>query len=252
MRWWRHIRDRIKRFRQRISRTRLAQSMISWLIAFYIRFVYYTSRKEFICDPSALPYANGEKNVIYAFWHGRLMMIPPFKPRNFPMHVLISRHNDGELIALTLKRFNISTIRGSSSKGGSKAAREVVSAFRDGGNISITPDGPRGPNRKAQAGIITLARLCKSPIVPLAYACSGHKALRSWDRMHLALPFGRLVLCIGAVLPAPTDNVPLEEQLLTIETALNEVTARADIAAGLSTEQAEFSATASIRTKRKL
>lgn len=232
------IRDRFKRSRQRISRGRFTQELFAFLAASYIRLVHLTARRKVICHPSALPYFNGEKQAIFAFWHGRLPMVAPFKPKSRPLHVLISHHNDGELIALTLKHFDIRTVRGSTSSGGRAAARNVIRLMVEGSNITITPDGPRGPNHIVQAGIVTLARLCNAPIIPVAVSCSRHTRLRSWDRMQVGLPFGRMVICVGEAMDIPDgENEEMEEVRQKLETALNQATADADRGAGLPPEE---------------
>lgn len=241
---WLLIRDRIKIQRQKLSRSAPVQGLLSFILANYIRFVWYTNRRIIDIPEAAAAYGNGERNCLFAFWHGRLIMVPPFKPKGRGMHVLISRHNDGELIAQTVGHFGITTVRGSSSKGGSQAGREVVRLFAAGDNVSITPDGPRGPNRKAQAGIIDLSRMCNAPIVPISISTSRHKALKSWDRMQIALPFGTLAACIGEpIAPLHNDSpAAIEQARQHLEATLNALTARADSLAGLSADRSQYSA----------
>lgn len=235
---WR-LRDRIKIYRQQLSRAGWVQSSIGWLIAQYIRLIYHSSTRIRELPEAAHAYADGSKSCIFAFWHGRLIMIPPNKPPKRPMHVLISQHNDGELIAQASARFDIHTVRGSTSKGGMLAGRDIVKLARKGDNISITPDGPRGPNRKAQAGIIQLARMCDKPIVPISYSTSRHKALKSWDQMQIPLPFGRMATCVGEPIhiARDCDEAEIEQARAALEERLNQLTARADMLVGLSEEQ---------------
>lgn len=241
----RRLQDRFKKLRQRLSRSPAGQRALTRVLALYIRLVHRTSRIIWDMPDSVQPYYAGDANCIFAFWHGRLLMVPPIKPKQRGMFVLISRHNDGELIARTLRHFDIGTVRGSTSKGGGRAAREVITRFRAGENITITPDGPRGPNRAAQAGIIHLARLCQCPIIPVALSSSRHKALRSWDRMQVALPFGKLAICVDeplVVSPEGGDEA-VEAARLQLETRLNVITSRADTLAGLSADRSARSAT---------
>lgn len=242
---WLLIRDRIKIQRQKLSRSAFVQQLAAVFLANYIRFVFFSNRNTYEIPAASKPYGDGEKSCIFAFWHGRLIMVPPFKPKGRAMHVLISQHNDGELIAQTVARFGITTIRGSTSSGGSKAGRDVVKLSRQGDNISITPDGPRGPNRMAQAGIIHLARMCDAPIIPISISTSRHKALKSWDRMQIALPFGRLAACVGEPIYVPRqgDDDTVETLRLQLETTLNTLTSRADDLVGLSNSRSAKSAT---------
>lgn len=232
MKAWKAFRDRMKRLRQKLSRTQAAQSAFAWFVAAYIRLIYFTSRKQFICHPDSLPYYSGEKNAIFAFWHGRMILVPPYKPKSRPMHVLISHHNDGELIAQSLEYFGLGTVRGSSSSGGSRAIREVQRLFKKGANIAITPDGPRGPNREVQPGVAYLARLCKTSVIPVSFAAVRYKELRSWDRMMIPTPFNRFAMCVGAPLhldlEAKADETTTLQEREIIKQALNAVTQEAE------------------------
>lgn len=228
-----YLRERFKSFRQRISRTAFVQRLVALILANYIRLVHLTSRYTIIVPASAEPYFSGEKNAIFAFWHGRLMMVAPFRPKGRDMKVLVSHHNDGELIAMTVSALKVEAIRGSSSSGGSKAARNIVRTFRAGLNIGITPDGPRGPFQTAQAGIIQLARLCDCPIIPVSLSSSLHINLKSWDRMQIALPFGRLVGTVDEpmFIGSEGDDASIERARLLLEQRLNAVTEQADAVA---------------------
>jgi lysophospholipid acyltransferase (LPLAT)-like uncharacterized protein len=202
------------------------QALLAWLFASYIRFVYATSRKKFIYDNLALPYMRGERNAIFAFWHGRMMLCPTICPPNRAMHVLISEHRDGKLISSVIKHFNQDTIVGSSSKGGTEAVKVILRAIKAGDNISITPDGPRGPCQEAAMGVVTIARLSKKPVLPVTFYSDHAKRLRSWDRFMLALPFGRIAFCVGA--PIMIERGDDEAARLLIERAMNELVNQAD------------------------
>lgn len=184
----------------------LAQAAAAWLLAAYIRFVFITNRKIRYIDPAALPYIEGRENAIFAFWHGRMMLLPAFCPPGRRMRVLISHHRDGSLISRTIGHFGQQTVSGSTSRGGKEAAGEIVRALKQGDNISITPDGPRGPSQVATKGVVTLARLAEKPILPVTFACSREARLRSWDRFALARPFGRIVFCVGAPMMVAADD----------------------------------------------
>ncbi|HEY3196784.1 MAG TPA: lysophospholipid acyltransferase family protein [Nitrospirales bacterium] len=116
------------------------------------------------------------KNIIMAFWHGRQLMIP-LSYRGPGVKILISAHRDGELIARILRWFGFGTVRGSTTRGGSRALRELVRAGRAGTDLVVTPDGPRGPRRHAQGGVIELAKLTGLPILPITFAASKKNSL---------------------------------------------------------------------------
>lgn len=206
------------------------QSAAAWLLALYIRLVYLTSCKRLDVDAAALPYVQGMENAIFAFWHGRMMVLPAFCPPGRKMRVLISRHRDGILISRVISHFGQATVSGSSSKGGAAAAKEIRRALETGDNIGITPDGPRGPAQTAAFGAVTLARLTGKPVLPVAFASSRTVRLKSWDRFVLALPFGRIVLCVGAPIAMPDTASGEREELLRrqLEHAMNRLVEKAE------------------------
>ena len=110
-------------------------------------------------------------NIILAFWHGRQLMIPMCY-RGSRVCVLISEHRDGELIHRIVRRFGFDTVRGSTTRGGARALRQLVREGRSGADLAVTPDGPRGPRCVAQAGVVELAKLAGLPIIPLTFAAS--------------------------------------------------------------------------------
>ncbi len=162
-----------------------------------------------------MPYMKGELPSLYAFWHGRLLLMPMLCPPKRQMHVLISTHNDGEIISLAMHNFGFKTIRGSSTRGGGGAAVRVVKALQEGDNVSITPDGPRGPAMKLQPGIASIAEMVKMPVVCVTFSASRHKRMHSWDRFMVALPFGRIYYNI-ALAPANATREVLENTMVRI------------------------------------
>src|SRR5579864_3960015 len=179
--------------------------MLCWLIHLYIRLVYRTNR--WTVDGGEVPRrlrADG-RGFILAFWHGRLMMIPMAWQRLAPMHMLISAHRDGRIIADAVTYFGVRSIPGSSRRGGSAALRSMLKRLEAGDCVGITPDGPRGPAMEASSGIVNLARLSGAPIVPIVFATSRRRVLHSWDRFHLALPFGRGVFLWGEPIEIARD-----------------------------------------------
>jgi lysophospholipid acyltransferase (LPLAT)-like uncharacterized protein len=106
---------------------------------------------------------------IIAFWHCHLLMMVKCRFRT-PISVLISQSKDGELIARTMAHFEVDAARGSSSRGGSAAMRELIRLARLGTNLVFTPDGPRGPARIASDGVIYAAQMTGLPIIPIAFA----------------------------------------------------------------------------------
>jgi lysophospholipid acyltransferase (LPLAT)-like uncharacterized protein len=227
---------------KKFSRSDRGQTLLAALIAAYIRLVYYTSRWRNLNAEAVTPYLRNRKPFICAFWHGRMMMMPLGWTSDAKMHVFISRHRDGEVIARTMQRFDIGAVRGSSAskgrdKGALAAIRSLLRVLRAGDTISITPDGPKGPRMRASDGVAMLAKLSGLPIIPSAFSASRRIVLNSWDSYVLALPFSRGVFIWGdpIFVPADADAARLEAARLRIETSLNDLTAEADRLCGQST-----------------
>ncbi len=216
-------------FSKRLLKHPRTQSILSYLLAGYIRLVMVTNSKKFDIHPEAEIFMDGQKNAIFAFWHGRMMLLPAINPPR-KMHVLISEHRDGKLISRVIGRFGQDTVVGSSSRGGTEAVRNIVRLLKKGDNISITPDGPRGPNQQAEMGIVTIARLSQKPVLPVTFSASKHKRLKSWDRFMVAKPFGRIVFCIGA--PVIVEQAD-EAARIAIEKSMNHLVEYADKLQGI-------------------
>jgi lysophospholipid acyltransferase (LPLAT)-like uncharacterized protein len=238
------------RLGKRLSRSRLALIALSWVFARYIGLVYLTSRWRVQGREDAEALIRAGRPFIVAFWHGRLMMAPRGWRDGAPMHVMISRHRDGEWIARTVRHLGVEAIRGSASKGGASALRGSLRVLERGGYVGITPDGPRGPRMRAQPGIVMLAKLAQVPIVPATYAVSRRRLARSWDRFVIARPFGRGIYLWGApiMVAEDADDAAMEAARLAVESRLNALTAEADRAVGVTPIEPAETAAESGRT----
>jgi hypothetical protein len=170
------------------------------LAAGWIRLLGRTVRWRTETDPAAAELLASDRPVILAFWHGRLLMIPVayLRAGRKRVHVLISEHGDGELIARTIAHFGFDSVRGSSRRGALKGMRELIRKVRDRGDFAFTPDGPRGPAFEVQPGVIDLARRTGYPILPVTFSSRGGKRFASWDGFLLPRPLTRGVFCWGA------------------------------------------------------
>jgi lysophospholipid acyltransferase (LPLAT)-like uncharacterized protein len=216
----------LRRFLRSASLRRIA----CWVTHCYIRFVYLTNRWSVEGGDWTLRLTREGRTFIVAFWHGRLMMMPLAWHGLTSFHMLISAHRDGRIIAGAMTFFGIETIPGSTSRGGSSALREMLKHLKEGGCVGITPDGPRGPAMTVSIGIVNIARLAGVPIVPLTYATSRRRVLATWDRFHLALPFGRGVYLFGepVEIAAELDEEGLESARCLLETRMVELVREAD------------------------
>lgn len=131
--------------------------------------------------------------VLWAFWHNRLFVVPQLYARFHRRGAaLTSASKDGELLAAVLAQFNVQAVRGSSSRRGATAWREMRRALEDGWDIGITPDGPRGPRYRVNPGLVLLAQKTGAPVLPLRIRYSRKIELKSWDGFQIPLPFARV------------------------------------------------------------
>jgi len=224
----------VLRLRQ-ITRSAAAQRTLWWLAAQYIRLLRLTGRWHNEGEEIANRLFAEGRPLILAFWHGRLLMMPFAWRHRKHVHVLISGHRDGRLIAGAMAQFGIPTVTGSTRRGGAGAILKLSRVLQDGGVVAITPDGPRGPRMRASAGIVHLARITGATILPMTYAARPSRRLSSWDRFVLPFPFSRGVFLWGApvTVAADADDETQEEARRALEEQLTALTDRADAELGV-------------------
>ncbi len=172
--------------------------------------------------------ARGEPAVA-AFWHGRLLMLPFLYPGQ-ARTILISQHRDGEYISRIATILGLEVIRGSATRGGARAFKQMVRALREGRHLAITPDGPKGPRGKVKVGVIEIAKLTGAPILPVSFSAERRRFLKSWDAFLVPLPFSRAVYVWGEPIyvepTASKEEVAKYQELL--EARLDLLTMEAD------------------------
>ena len=157
------------------------------------------------------------KNVILAFWHGRIFMAT-YRFRGRGIVVMISRNRDGEYIARIIKRFGYGVARGSSSKGSHTATVEILRAVKGGRDVGLSIDGPRGPRYVAKPGAAYLARKSGNPVVPFSISVDKKWMMKSWDHFQVPKPFSRAVVLIGN--PVYVHESASEEEVGMAEAAI--------------------------------
>lgn len=177
------------------------------IIAAVLKVIGWTLRYE-LRDPhgvfDSLPHPH-----IYALWHNRLACSPLWyrrlvAPRQRHMG-LISASGDGEVLAAVMGVFGIDAARGSSSRGGTEAMKKLLRALEEGSDVTVTPDGPRGPLYRAQPGVVQLAKLSGRPLIPARIELGWKVELRTWDRFQVPLPFSRCSLRMGEPIAVASD-----------------------------------------------
>ncbi len=204
----------------------LLRALVPYLAYSFISFVGWTSRIRWAGAEHVR--AAGASHIL-AFWHQR-QAIFTFTHRNQkpPASVLVSRSKDGLIIAEVMRLSGILSTRGSSSRGASRAAREMLDILNNERVVGITPDGPKGPPRKVKSGVLYLAQESGRPILPIASAVSRRFALkRAWDRFHFPLPFSRIAVTHGAPIYVRKGD-DLEKKAAEVERIMNIITEEAD------------------------
>jgi hypothetical protein len=218
---------------KRLLQRPVFQAALARVLGAYLAFALRTTRWSLDGQEHMVAHAAGLP-VIVAFWHERLSMMPMLwlLARKLPgagqnrVHVLVSRHRDGQFIGAVVSRFALEVVLGSSSRGGAKGLRTLLNLLAGGDHIAITPDGPRGPRREAAPGVAQLAALASVPVLPCAAQTSRRWILPTWDRMVVPIPFGR-----GVVVCLPTITVPRtgwEDAVPAIGAAMIAAAERAD------------------------
>jgi lysophospholipid acyltransferase (LPLAT)-like uncharacterized protein len=176
-------------------------------------------------------------HYILSFWHSRFVMMP-YVCLDRRMVALISRSRDSRMLGLILGQLGFTLAWGSSSTGGARALREVLRKVEEGYDVAITPDGPRGPRRRAKPGVIAAARLTGLPIVPVGFSARPARRLASWDRTLVPYPFARgLYVCGEPMIVARDVGEAEQERLrLLLEAEVDRLTDLADTRVGLGVE----------------
>lgn len=212
---------------KRVLRHPVFQQGACWLMASLLKLCWRTYRMKQTIASEAKPFMCGEQAGIFCFWHGRMIIFPSLKPKHRAMRVLISHHRDGELITRIIRHFGVDSVRGSSNRGAMEATRELARCLKQGDNVAITPDGPRGPARIAQEGAVMLARLSATPLIPVSFSASRAWQFNSWDRFMIPKPFARVAVLVGApmVVERSSDLAAASQMLAHV---MNQLTDEAD------------------------
>lgn len=201
-------------------KSKIGQKLLSWIGAFYIKFVYKTTTWEFIKKNIVDDALKTSRPIIICFWHQRLCMMPPLWTYNKPFYMLLSSHTDGQLIARILTYFKIESVYGSSTRGGDAAAITLARLLKKGNVVGITPDGPKGPAFIAAKGVANIAILTQALVIPMTYTISRRRHFRSWDQFLFPLPFSKGQYICKGLIDAKTENDP-ETLRKMIEDTLN-------------------------------
>jgi hypothetical protein len=170
--------------------------------------------------------------TIYCIWHNRLALCMKIyhgyikrRSRGTGLAAMVSASKDGALLSGVLERFGVFPVRGSTSRRGPQALRELTTLARRGYDLAITPDGPRGPKCVVQEGVMSLAQLTALPIVPVSYRLTWKIRVKSWDQFQIPLPFSRCEMIFDKPINIPREASPEQRELFRkqLETQLREI-----------------------------
>ena len=192
-----------------------------------VRLLFLTLRLEFE-DRTGFTKNVLRSPVIMCFWHNRILGITLAFIRHYPgktrkgVNVLTSASRDGEILAQIVGQFGMGAVRGSSSRRGSRALRELVDLAESGCDIAITPDGPRGPRYSFGPGAISLAQLTAAPIAPVHAKFSRCFRMKTWDGFIIPLPFSKVSVTVDNPIRVPRElsNEEFEAVRSRVETLL--------------------------------
>lgn len=187
-------------------RNRTLNRLLAWAACRLLRGLLMTCRVEVReQQPRTSPYvANQPQRYLFCLWHD-MIVLHTFAGRHYDLAALVSKHRDGGYLADAMRLIGVHPVRGSSSKGGAEAIKEIVAEL-DGWHVAITPDGPRGPRRKIKPGILWLAAKTGRPIVPtVGVAPNAWHIKGSWTDLTIPKPFSRVLMQGGPFFRVPPD-----------------------------------------------
>ncbi len=207
-------------------------ALLAPLMGLSIALLRATLRVELVNSQHFTELQTRREPILFALWHGRMFLaIDAHRDQNIV--TMASKSDDGDIVTRWLESNGYIVTRGSTSRGGSEALRRMVRQVKLGRHVALTVDGPRGPARVVQAGVLRLARLTQAWILPISFSSSWPLFLRSWDRHLLPKPFSRNIVAYGEpfmIAEDMSDQAALEK----IRAALNQATIEADQAAGIA------------------
>jgi lysophospholipid acyltransferase (LPLAT)-like uncharacterized protein len=196
------------------QRTLLAP--LGWLVKLWCRSL------RFDADPESLAiYRRNDIPVAFVLWHNRLFLAGEIirRYRTRKAYALVSASKDGAWLEAFFDMVGLHCVRGSSSKLGREAASGMIEKFREGNDIGITPDGPRGPCYDFKPGALIVARRAHGAMLLIGAGFSSRWQLKSWDRFILPLPFSKIRLR-AALIPPEAVSGDRDEAAATLRAQL--------------------------------
>ena len=211
----------LNRFGVKLGGLIAASSVHGWMSTLDYKAAFY--------DPTVDPVDSryrGQK--IYIFWHENILF-PLYLRGHCNLAMLLSRHHDADILTEVANHLGFEFVRGSTFGGGTSALRELLRKSRHM-NLTITPDGPRGPRRVLAHGPVYLSSKLGLPIVAMGLGYDRPWRVNSWDRFAVPKPFSRAraVVSPPMVIPPALDREGVEHYRLKVERLLNRLTVEAE------------------------
>lgn len=210
---------------KRIKR-RIEVFLARWVGPLVVRMLARTWRVELIGVEHREAATHDGKRPVFSFWH-ETVLVAMGSHLGYGIRVMVSRHHDGDVVANLVKSMGFQALRGSSSRGGAAALREMLREAQEPDGYAITPDGPRGPSYSIAPGVLHLAATVRRPLVAAGFAASRCWRVNSWDRMIIPKPFAKVVVAYGEGMELPRALIKDEEMLERCTVDLAEAMERA-------------------------
>ena len=207
---------------KKIFKYSLSQKFLAYIGYIYILFVCITSKIKIKNDQLSKKMLLNKEPFILAFWHSQLMMVGHVWKSKNTLNMLASSHSDGRFGSYIAGHFNLKNIS-IMAKNKSPSLRKVFKILNEKNYIGITPDGPRGPNKKVSEGIIKIAMHSQVPIIPLGFASNKNFKLNSWDSFLITYPFSKCNFVWGEpiIIPSSTKENEIERYKIFLEDKIN-------------------------------
>lgn len=195
-----------------------------------VRFLSLTSRFIFVNFEEYSEKLKSRDQLVHACWHGRLLFCPYTYWGKNGITALVSTHRDGDMVARFFAHFGINSARGSTTRGSIGGVKGLLKVVKNGGDLALTPDGPKGPRHVVQMGTIHIAKRTGLPIYPITYSAKKRKVFSSWDKFVMPYPFTKIVFICGEAIYIDRDatDSEVEGKRLELEKSLIDITERAD------------------------
>lgn len=220
---------------------RLTIHIVDWILYFLIIIIGKTVKFEFEtwkdCEVEAYKdfetaYQN-KPPLIAAFWHNRIFLFSYLISnlwRELDFVAMVSQSFDGEYITRAAQRLGYGIVRGSSTRGGRDASREMLDLLKQDLMMALTVDGPKGPKYKAKKGAVKLAQISGVPIIPTLIECKNYLQLNSWDNLQIPYPFTQAKVFVGTPIfvSKKINENEFENKLEEVQKQLDELVKRGE------------------------